>query len=77
MLGMERELKAKWTDKILGRLEPYHMSMSFLAERWHWANYWREWQDLFGDARWGTLRGHATNLDKVVKNYSDMVPWKE
>ena len=73
MRDLEAQLKYQWIDRLLNILLPHATGIPALSERKSWDNHWREYHDLFGDARWGALQGHVTNLESMRKFKPDLV----
>ena len=71
---LEKMLKTRWADALLGLLIPHidhyptlhqHIEIGGPAQA----------HAIFGTTRWGTLRQHTQALNRAVKAVPDFIPW--
>ena len=73
---MEKHLKTRWADALLGILIPHvahfktlkmHLDVSGPAQA----------HAIFGTTRWGTLRQHTTAIQRALRTFPTFVPWTQ
>eukprot|EP00971_Amphidinium_carterae_P112803 2234104-Amphidinium_carterae.1 len=77
MNELEKHLKAKWLFQLASYLYPHAEAFDRLRKCLQYANPREEMMDLFGAARWGTVKQHALTLGRLVRYEPTILPWSE
>eukprot|EP00971_Amphidinium_carterae_P350465 6491561-Amphidinium_carterae.1 len=77
MNELEKRLKAKWLYQLVGYLYPHAGALDKLQKCLAYNNPKDEMADLFGAARWGTVKQHALTLARMVRYEPNILPWTE
>ena len=76
-LQVEKELRLKWLDRLLGHLIPFASSIPNMKRVMDSKNPIQEFRDLFGDSRWRSLRTYCLKLEAMLKHGLFSIPWTE
>ncbi len=66
MAKLEAELRKRWLEKLVSVFVPYREHVPNLQALSKSLDFYKEAQDLFGDAQWRTLRTHCNRLLSVL-----------
>jgi hypothetical protein len=75
--SLEVELRKKWVARLLGHIIPHAPNIPYLAKVLGHTDEMQEFKDLLGATRFGTLRTHTLNLEKMLQLVPSLIPWDE
>ena len=76
-MEIERALKFRWLDRLLGHLIPFAATIPNMAKVMSSEDPVQEYKDLFGKLRWRTIRIYTVNLETMLRLPKFKVPWLE
>ena len=75
--SVELYLRRRWLERTISHFVEHAVSILHMANVMHMPNPIQEYMDLFGDARFRTIRLHCLRLESILKLPSFKIPWTE
>ena len=75
--SVELYLRRRWLERTISHFVDFAAKITYMANVMHMPNPVQEYMDLFGDARFRTVRLHCLRLESILKLASFQIPWTE